>query len=181
MNYLQIMRCMLEIVPMETPLKEFLDEADALFGKRSETKDAHDRYANQEVAYLLQRIESFEGVVVLASNLHRNLDEAFLRRFEAVVYFPPPRAEERLRLWREGFSPCAEVTADLERIAAEHELTGGAIINVIRKVSLAAIARGEQATGPEESAAEAAAGSGESPISHGDIEEAIRSERGKNG
>jgi hypothetical protein len=159
----------------------FFDEADALFGKRSETKDAHDRYANQEVAYLLQRIESFEGVVVLASNLHRNLDEAFLRRFEAVVYFPPPRAEERLRLWREGFSPCAQVTADLERIAAEHDLTGGAIINVIRKVSLAAIARGEQATGPEESAAEAAAGSGESPISHGDIEEAIRSERGKNG
>jgi SpoVK/Ycf46/Vps4 family AAA+-type ATPase len=63
----------------------FFDEADALFGKRSGTKDAHDRYANQEVAYLLQRIESFEGVVVLASNLHRNLDEAFLRRFEAVV------------------------------------------------------------------------------------------------
>ena len=65
----------------------FFDEADALFGKRSETKDAHDRYANQEVAYLLQRIESFDGVVILASSLHRNLDDAFLRRFEAVVYF----------------------------------------------------------------------------------------------
>ena len=151
----------------------FFDEADALFGKRSETKDAHDRYANQEVAYLLQRIESFDGVVVLASNLHRNLDEAFLRRFEAVVYFPPPRAEERLRLWREGFSPRAQVTADLERIAAEHDLTGGAIINVIRKVSLAAIARGGLSNVDGDSRA--------SPISHGDIEEAIRSERGKNG
>ena len=153
----------------------FFDEADALFGKRSETKDAHDRYANQEVAYLLQRIESFEGVVVLASNLHRNLDEAFLRRFEAVVYFPPPRAEERLRLWREGFSPRADVKADLERIAREHELTGGAIINVIRKVSLAAIARGGLTNRESEG------DSGESPISQGDIEEAIRSERGKNG
>jgi SpoVK/Ycf46/Vps4 family AAA+-type ATPase len=151
----------------------FFDEADALFGKRSETKDAHDRYANQEVAYLLQRIESFDGVVVLASNLHRNLDEAFLRRFEAVVYFPPPRAEERLRLWREGFSPRAQITADLERIAAEHDLTGGAIINVIRKVSLAAIARGGLSNVDGDSRA--------SPISHGDIEEAIRSERGKNG
>lgn len=163
----------------------FFDEADALFGKRSETKDAHDRYANQEVAYLLQRIESFEGVVILASNLHRNLDEAFLRRFEAVVYFPPPRAQERLRLWREGFSPCAQVTADLERIAAEHDLTGGAIINVIRKVSLAAIARGGQPRGPREEPGEGAeegpAGSKAAPICHGDIEEAIRNEQGKNG
>jgi hypothetical protein len=72
---------------------------------------------------------------------------------EAVVYFPPPRAEEHLGLWREGFSPCAQVTADLERIAAGHDLTGGAMINVIRR---------------------------ESPISHGDIEEAIRSEISKN-
>jgi hypothetical protein len=102
-----------------------------------------------------------------------------------VVYFPPPRAEEHLRLWREGFSPGPLVTADLERIAAGHDLTGSAIINVIRKVSLAAIARGGKDTGPEESAAESAAegeaGSKESPISHGDIEEAIRSERGKSG
>jgi SpoVK/Ycf46/Vps4 family AAA+-type ATPase len=117
-------------------------------------------------------------VVVLASNLHRNLDEAFLRRFEAVVYFPPPRAEERLRLWREGFSPRAQVTADLERIAREHDLTGGAIINVIGKVSLAAIARGGLSSGDGVSGD---GGSRASPISHGDIEEAIRSERGKNG
>ena len=118
----------------------FFDEADALFGKRSETNVAHDRYANQEVAYLLQRIESFEGVVILASNLHRNVDEAFLRRFEAVVYFSPPRAAERLRLWQEGFSPRAHVKGGLECIAREHDLTAGAIINVIRKVSLVGIA-----------------------------------------
>jgi SpoVK/Ycf46/Vps4 family AAA+-type ATPase len=145
----------------------FFDEADALFGKRSDTKDAHDRYANQEVAYLLQRIETFEGVAILASNLHQNLDEAFLRRFEAVVYFPPPRAEERLRLWREGFSPKARVTADLERLARDHDLSGGAIINVIRRVSLAAIARGSGVD------------SGPVAIGDGEIEEAIRAERGK--
>ena len=74
--------------------------------------------------------------------LHRNVDEAFLHRFEAVVYSPPPHAEERLRLWREGFSPRADLKAGLERIAREHDLTAGAIINVIRKVSLAAIAWG---------------------------------------
>ena len=97
-----------------------------------------------------------------------------------MVYFPPSAAEERLRLWREGFSPGPLVRADLERIAAGHDLTGGAIINVIRRVSLAAIARAGQAGGPEESPADGAAGSRESPISHGDIEEAIRSEISKN-
>ena len=83
----------------------FFDEADALFGKRSETKDAHDRYANQEVSFLLQRIETFDGIAILASNLRENLDEAFARRFESIIYFPMPRPEERLRLWRQGFSP----------------------------------------------------------------------------
>jgi SpoVK/Ycf46/Vps4 family AAA+-type ATPase len=173
----------------------FFDEADALFGKRSDTNDAHDRYANQEVAYLLQRIETFEGVAILASNLHQNLDEAFLRRFEAVVYFPPPRAEERLRLWREGFSTKARVTADLERIARQHDLSGGAIINVIRRVSLAAIARGTGEGGGGQapdarSAAEMGSGEGMEHADGGaigdggligdaEIEEAIRAERGK--
>ncbi|HWN70240.1 MAG TPA: ATP-binding protein, partial [Haliangium sp.] len=125
----------------------FFDEADALFGKRSETKDAHDRYANQEVAYLLQRIESFDGIAILASNLRENLDDAFTRRFESVVYFPLPRPPERLRLWTQGFSPRARLdpSVDLDAIAREHELAGGAIINVIRYVSLAAIADGERA------------------------------------
>ena len=83
------------------------------------------------------------------------------------MYFPPPRAEERLRLWREGFSPKAHVTADLERLARDHDLSGGAIINVIRRVSLAAIARGSGVD------------SGPVAIGDGEIEEAIRAERGK--
>ncbi len=141
----------------------FFDEADALFGKRSETKDAHDRYANQEVSYLLQRVETFDGMVILASNLRDNVDPAFLRRFEAVVYFPLPRAEERLRLWQEGFSPRAQVQADLAVIAKEHELSGGAILNVIRTVSLQAIAEGQR------------------PITREDLTAAIRRELSKEG
>lgn len=122
----------------------FFDEADALFGKRSETKDAHDRYANQEVSFLLQRIEVFDGIAILASNLRENLDEAFTRRFESIIYFPLPRPEERLRLWRQGFSPKAELARDLdlEKIAKEHALSGGAIMNVIRYASLQALEQG---------------------------------------
>ena len=103
----------------------FFDEADALFGKRSETKDAHDRYANQEVAFLLQRIESFDGITILASNRRENLDEAFARRFESIIYFPVPSAEERLRLWRQGFSAQSQLDAalDLEKIARDHALS----------------------------------------------------------
>jgi hypothetical protein len=125
----------------------FFDEADALFGKRSETKDAHDRYANQEVAYLLQRIEGFDGIVILASNLRDNLDDAFTRRFESIVYFPVPRPPERLRLWTQGFPAKAKLdpSVDLDAIARDHDLSGGAIINVIRQVSLTAIAEGERA------------------------------------
>jgi SpoVK/Ycf46/Vps4 family AAA+-type ATPase len=118
------------------------DEADALFGKRSETRDAHDRYANQEIAYLLQRLETFQGVVILATNLPANLDGAFLRRFESVVYFPLPGPEQRLRLWREAFSPLAQLEVDLEALAERYELSGGLILNVVRRVSLQAIARG---------------------------------------
>ncbi len=122
----------------------FFDEADALFGKRSNTRDAHDRYANQEVAFLLQRIEVFDGISILASNLRENLDDAFTRRFESVVYFPLPRPPERLRLWTRGFSPRARLRADVDlpAIARDHELSGGSIMNVIRHVSLTAIAEG---------------------------------------
>ncbi|MCB0207860.1 MAG: ATP-binding protein [Anaerolineae bacterium] len=122
----------------------FFDEADALFGKRSETKDAHDRYANQEVSFLLQRIETFDGIAILASNRRENLDEAFARRFESVIYFPIPRPEERLRLWQQGFSPQVQLeeTLDLERIAQEHTLSGGSIMNVIRYASLQALKGG---------------------------------------
>jgi AAA+ superfamily predicted ATPase len=119
----------------------FFDEADALFGKRSETKDAHDRYANQEIAFLLQRIETFDGIAILASNRRDDLDDAFARRFESIIYFPMPRPEGRLRLWRQGFSPKAQIEAalDLEKVAQEYALSGGAIMNVIRYASLQAL------------------------------------------
>ncbi len=130
----------------------FFDEADALFGKRGETKDAHDRYANQEVAFLLQRIESFDGIVLLASNLRENLDDAFSRRFELVVYFPMPRPPERSELWRRGFPRKAKLAPDIDFdvLGREHELSGGSIMNVIRHVSLAAIAEGERPIGRDE-------------------------------
>jgi AAA+ superfamily predicted ATPase len=119
----------------------FFDEADALFGKRSETKDSHDRYANQEVAFLLQRLETFDGVAILASNRRENLDEAFSRRFESMIYFPMPQPEERLRLWKQGFP--AEVTLepslDLQKIAQNYVMAGGAIMNVIRYALLQAL------------------------------------------
>jgi len=124
----------------------FFDEADAIFGKRVESRDAHDRYANQEVAFLLQRIETFDGIAILASNLKDNIDEAFLRRFENIVYFPIPRAEERQKLWRQGFSPKARFAEDLDldALAREHTLSGGAVMNVIRFASLRAIADGNR-------------------------------------
>ena len=123
----------------------FFDEADALFGKRGETHGAHDRYANQEVAYLLQRIETFDGIAILASNLRENIDEAFARRFELVVHFPLPRADERLRLWQLGLPRQAPLAADLDlaRIAREHELSGGAIINASRQACMRSIAAGQ--------------------------------------
>ena len=122
----------------------FFDEADALFGKRSITKDAHDRYANQEVSFLLQRIETFDGIAILASNQRHNLDEAFTRRFESVIFFPIPRTEERLRLWQQAFSPKAQLdeALDLEQIAHAHALSGGSIMNVVRYASLQALKDG---------------------------------------
>lgn len=121
----------------------FFDEADALFGRRSEVRDAHDRYANQETAFLLQRLESFDGVAILASNLRDNLDEAFSRRFESVIYFPLPKPEERLRLWRQGFPAKARLGegVDLEKLARDHEFSGSSIMNAIRYASLQALRR----------------------------------------
>lgn len=130
----------------------FFDEADALFGKRSETRDAHDRYANQETAFLLQRLETFDGVAILASNLRDNLDEAFSRRFESVIYFPLPRPEERLRLWRQGFPPKARLDSgiDLDNVAREHEFSGSSIMNAIRYASLQALRRDSETISLEE-------------------------------
>ncbi len=122
----------------------FFDEADALFGKRTDTSNAHDRYANQEVSYLLQRIETFDGMVILATNMKQNLDEAFLRRFESVIYFPMPPAEQRLRIWQSslpahlGLDPAI----DLSALAQRYELSGGAIQNAIRYAALQAVEQG---------------------------------------
>ena len=119
----------------------FFDEADALFGKRSETQGAHDRYANQEVSFLLQRIETFDGIAILASNQRNNIDAAFARRFEAIIYFPVPRAEQRLRLWRQSLPAQARLAddIDLSDIAQRFELCGGAILNAVRHVCLGAL------------------------------------------
>ena len=119
----------------------FFDEADALFGKRTQTASANDRYANQEVSYLLQRIEDFPGVVVLATNLKGNIDEAFARRFQSMIYFAEPKPEERRKLWKQLFAPPIQLEAnvDLDSLANEYELTGGSIVNVLRFASLMAL------------------------------------------
>lgn len=119
----------------------FFDEADALFGKRTQTSSSNDRYANQEVSYLLQRVEDFPGVVILATNLKANIDEAFARRFQASIFFPLPDAEHRLRLWQgyfKGKCPLAQ-NADLVDLAEKYELSGGAIANIVRYGAIRAL------------------------------------------
>lgn len=122
----------------------FFDEADALFGKRTKVEDAHDRYANQEVSYLLQRIEDFPGVIILASNFKSNMDDAFTRRFQTVIHFPMPRPSERLRLWQKAFPEAMllDEEIDLRKTSDRYEISGGAIINVVRYCAMAALRRG---------------------------------------
>ena len=124
----------------------FFDEADALFGKRTQVRDAHDRYANQEVSFLLQRIETYNGLIILASNLANHVDEAFARRFEHLVHFPMPRQNERLLIWKKGLPASAslEPAIDLAQIAGRYDMSGGMIMNVIRYASLQAISRDER-------------------------------------
>ena len=93
----------------------FFDEADSIFGKRSEVKDAHDRYANIEVSYLLQRMENYDGVTILATNLRANLDEAFMRRLQFALDFPLPEFEDRIRIWKTLFPPCLLYTSPSPR------------------------------------------------------------------
>lgn len=123
----------------------FFDEADALFGKRSEVKDAHDRYANLEVAYLLQRMEQFDGLAVLATNLRQNLDEAFTRRLTFCINFPFPEALERLRLWEHLWPPAAPRgdDVDLTLLAHEHRLSGGNIRNALLAAAHLAVGEGQ--------------------------------------
>jgi hypothetical protein len=143
----------------------FFDEADALFGKRTRVDESRDRFANQEISFLLQRIEDFDGVVILASNFKSNIDEAFLRRFQSVVHFPVPKPAERRRIWAEAFPRKArqDELIDLDRIAERYDVTGGTIINVVRHASLMALSRGDET------------------VRLGDVEEGIRRELLKEG
>ena len=120
----------------------FFDEADALFGKRSEVKDAHDRYANIEVAYLLQRLEAYDGVAILATNLARNVDRAFSRRMHFVIEFPAPDAALRERLWRQALPAAAPLADDLDIgfLARRFAFAGGDIRVAVLDAAFAAAA-----------------------------------------
>ena len=121
----------------------FFDEADALFGKRTGVRDAHDKYANQEVSYLLQRIESHAGLVILASNMKSNIDAAFTRRFNAIIEFEIPSAQERLILWQKNIPKNVRLDDDikLEEISRKYEVNGANIVNIIHYACLKTIER----------------------------------------
>jgi hypothetical protein len=122
----------------------FFDEADSLFGRRSEVRDAHDRYANVGVSYLLQRLETFDGVVVLATNFERSIDDAFLRRIHSRVEFGPPEEPERLAIWRRHLRPGAVLDdVDLAFLAANLSFTGGQIRNAVVQAAFLAAADGK--------------------------------------
>jgi SpoVK/Ycf46/Vps4 family AAA+-type ATPase len=128
----------------------FFDEADALFGKRSEVRDAHDRYANVEIAYLLQRMEEYAGITILATNLRKNMDEAFVRRLQFIVEFPFPSPPYRRqiweRIWPAGIPRSADV--DLEFLAKRCEIAGGNIRNIALAAAFLAAADGQVVTMP---------------------------------
>jgi SpoVK/Ycf46/Vps4 family AAA+-type ATPase len=118
----------------------FFDEADAIFGKRTSVRDAHDKYANQEVSYLLQRIEDFNGLVILATNMKNNIDDAFIRRFNDIVKFTIPNEDERKEIWEKSFPERADYS-DIPNQVKKYELTGGNIINIIHVAGIQAVKR----------------------------------------
>jgi SpoVK/Ycf46/Vps4 family AAA+-type ATPase len=123
----------------------FFDEADTLFGKRTQVKDAHDRYANVEVGYLLQQMEEYDGVALLASNLPANIDEAFLRRLKFSIEFPFPDEPDRLLIWQNFFPPAVPVSTDIDFpfLARQFKLAGGNIKNIALSAAFLAAARDE--------------------------------------
>lgn len=126
----------------------FFDEADSIFGKRSEVKDSHDRYANMEISYLLQRMELYDGITILATNLRANMDEAFTRRMQFIVDFPFPDVEERIHIWKTLFPaelPRAD-DIDLPLLATRFKLAGGNIRNIIAGAAFLAAADGGAVT-----------------------------------
>jgi hypothetical protein len=126
----------------------FFDEADAIFGKRSEVKDAHDRYANIEVGYLLQRMEAYDGVAILATNLRANLDEAFTRRLQFIINFPFPDEEYRRHIWEVLMPPALPLSDDLDLslMARRFKLAGGNIRNIIVSAAYLAAVNGGRVT-----------------------------------
>ena len=126
----------------------FFDEADALFGKRTEVRDAHDRYANIETGYLLQRMEEYEGIAILATNLKKNLDEAFVRRMHFMLEFPLPSEQDRRRIWERIWPKDAPLSheLDLDLVAARFQITGGNIRNVALSAAFLAARDGKVIT-----------------------------------
>jgi SpoVK/Ycf46/Vps4 family AAA+-type ATPase len=124
------------------------DEADALFGKRSEVKDAHDRYANIEIAYLLQKMEQFDGLAILSTNLKQNLDEAFARRLTFTINFAFPEVSERERLWAALWPPRVPRAGDVDLawFAQQYPLSGGNIRNTVLAAAHLAAADGQMVT-----------------------------------
>jgi AAA+ superfamily predicted ATPase len=122
----------------------FFDEADALFGKRSEVRDSHDRYANLEISYLLQRMEAYEGLAILATNLRQHLDEAFTRRLSMIVHFPAPDEPSRRRIWQRIWPPETPMAADVDFdfLARQFKLAGGNIQNIALNAAYLAAADG---------------------------------------
>ncbi|HMQ68011.1 MAG TPA: ATP-binding protein [Ignavibacteria bacterium] len=116
----------------------FFDEADALFAKRTGVQSSHDKYANQEVSYLLQRVEEFTGLLILASNFKSNIDEAFVRRFNSIILFPKPDARERLQIWQNCIPSRLRLSGDvlLESISGKYDLTGAMIVNIIHYAAI---------------------------------------------
>jgi len=124
----------------------FFDEADSIFGKRTNVRDAHDKYANQEVSYLLQRIEAHPGLVILASNFKNNIDTAFTRRFQSIIEFEIPTSSERLRLWENNLPKGIELetSLSLESLAKKYSITGASIVNIIQYACLKTLANNEK-------------------------------------
>ncbi|MEN2399241.1 ATP-binding protein [Flavobacterium sp. MC2016-06] len=116
----------------------FFDEADAVFGKRTNVRDAHDKYANQEVSYLLQRIENHPGLVILASNFKTNIDTAFTRRFQSIIEFEVPSFGERLQLWKNNLPSGIKIAEDvnLSELSKKYDITGANIVNIIQYACL---------------------------------------------
>ncbi|MBQ4863906.1 ATP-binding protein [Pseudoalteromonas sp. MMG013] len=130
----------------------FFDEADALFGKRQASNSANDQFANQNVAYLLQRIERFNGIVILASNFKDNIDNAFFRRFESIVHFESPKPAQRLSMWQNGFCEKTRLSPDInfQQLADQYPLSGADIVNIIRCVSLKLLSQGRSEVHPRD-------------------------------